>query len=260
MAKKKSASKPVKKPSRTRPATAKSRKPAVSARSAPSKKPTAKARLEALEKKILKDKRTMAELRQSIPPELVSDYAFLAHDGSKVKLSEMFGEHRDLILVHNMGRGCAYCTMWADGFTGLVKHLEDRAGFAVVSKDDVAIQREFFQGRGWNFKMYSSVGSTFNRDMGYETEKGGQQPGVSAFQRDTEGRIFRTGQTSFGPGDDFCAVWPMLDLLRDGPAGWAPKFEYLFPLKRGLSSSIPSLAGTGLACIPSDSRDLREKD
>ena len=226
MTKKKVTAKPVKKPGRTRPATAKSRKSADPAKSAPSKRRTARARLEALEKKIRKDKQTLAELRRSIPPEQVSNYSFHAHDGSEVKLSAMFGERSDLILVHNMGRGCAYCTMWADGFTGLVKHLENRAGFVVVSKDDIAVQREFFQNRGWNFKMYSSWGSTFNRDMGCETEKGGQQSGVSAFHKDAEGRIFRSGHTSFGPGDDFCAVWPMLDLLRDGPAGWAPKFMY----------------------------------
>jgi predicted dithiol-disulfide oxidoreductase (DUF899 family) len=74
--------------------------------------------------------------------------------------------------------------------------------------------------------MFSSNGTSFNRDMGYENEKGGQMPGMSAFHKDESGRIFRTGTTLFGPGDDFCAVWPMLDLLKDGPAGWQPKYQY----------------------------------
>ena len=227
MVKRKSAPSSARKPSAKKATKAKGRRSATAASSRPSKKPTtAEARVAALEKKLRLLKQELAALRQSMAPQPVSDYTLRAHDGSDVRLSEMFGAHDDLILVHNMGRGCSYCTMWADGFNGLTKHLENRAGFVVVSKDDVAVQREFYQNRGWVFKMYSSNGTSFNRDMGFETADGKQQPGVSAFHRDAEGRIVRTGHTSFGPGDDFCAVWPMLDLLKDGPGGWGPKFSY----------------------------------
>lgn len=205
---------------------AKARKPAAGRMAAASKSMTPTDRVEALERKILKDKQKLVQLRRQVPPEEVQDCVLRAHDGSEVRLSDMFGSHRDLVLVHNMGKGCAYCTLWADGFTGLTKHLENRAGFVVVSKDEVSVQREFHQSRGWNFKMYSSHGTTFNRDMGYETEAGKQQPGVSAFHKDASGKIVRTGHTSFGPGDDFCAVWPMLDLLKEGAAGWSPKYAY----------------------------------
>jgi predicted dithiol-disulfide oxidoreductase (DUF899 family) len=226
MAKRKPTAKPVKKQSQARSAKAKARKPAAARKIAPANKLTAKARVEALEKKILKEKRQLTDLRRSLSPEAASDYALRTHDGSEIRLSEMFGAHSDLILVHNMGKGCPYCTLWADGFTGLVKHLENRVGFVVVSKDEVATQREFYESRGWNFRMYSSHGTSFNRDMRFETESGKQQPGVSAFHKDADGRIFRTGYTYFGPGDDFCAIWPMLDLLKSGPAGWEPKFTY----------------------------------
>jgi predicted dithiol-disulfide oxidoreductase (DUF899 family) len=185
-----------------------------------------RAEIQALEKKILEKKKRLTELRRSAPPEEVADYRFLAHDDSEVSLIDLFGPHDDLILVHNMGKACPYCTLWADGFVGLTKHLENRAGFVVVSKDEVATQREFYRSRGWNFRMYSSHGSTFNSDMGFEDENGGQQPGVSAFYKDSTGKVYRTACTSFGPGDDFCAVWPMFDLLKDGPAGWSPKYSY----------------------------------
>lgn len=185
-----------------------------------------KEKIRELEEKILKKKIKLAKLRRSLPPEDVADYVFTAHDGLEIKLSDMFGSHRDLILVHNMGKSCPYCTLWADGFIGLTAHLENRAGFAVVSKDEVAIQREFYQSRGWNFKMYSSYGSTFNRDMGFEDDKGKQQPGVSAFYKDDDGKIYRMSSTSFGPGDDFCAAWHLFDLLKDGPADWAPRYSY----------------------------------
>jgi len=184
------------------------------------------ATIKALEQRIQKEKKQLVALRKKLPLQPVQDYVFKAHDGSEIRLSQMFGSKSDLILVHNMGRGCRYCTLWADGFTGFTKHLENRAGFVVISKNPVEVQREFYAGRGWNFKMYSSAETTFNRDMGYENEQGGQMPGVSAFYKDEAGQIFRTGTTWFGPGDDFCAVWPLLDLLKDGPNGWEPKYEY----------------------------------
>jgi hypothetical protein len=31
---------------------------------------------------------------------------------------------------------------------------------------------------------------------------------------------------SFEPGDDFCALWHILDLLAGGAGDWAPKFSY----------------------------------
>ncbi len=203
--------------------------PAVKKRSAASKRPkqmNLSDKIRAMEEKILNEKKELTELRKKVAPEPVPEYIFKTHDGSEIKLSELFGNHRDLILVHNMGKRCPYCTLWADGFTGVTQHLENRAGFVVISKDDVETQRDFYQSRGWNFKMYSSHGSTFNRDMKFETEEGSQLPGVSAFFKDDDGRIFRAGYTNFGPGDDFCGLWHMLDLLKDGADGWEPQFEY----------------------------------
>jgi predicted dithiol-disulfide oxidoreductase (DUF899 family) len=229
----KKVAKPMKKMAKGAKKLMKAKKPAAKKRvaSAPKAKPMAKAlplgqQIEALEKQIYEGKKQLSSLRKKLPLEEVGDYVFKAHDGSEVKLTEMFDAHNDLILVHNMGRGCKYCTLWADGFTGFTKHLENRAGFVVISKDDVEIQKDFYQGRGWNFKMYSSFGTTFNKDMKFENETGGQMPGVSAFHKDESGKIYRTGYTWFGPGDDFCAVWPMLDLLKDGQAGWEPQYSY----------------------------------
>ena len=196
-------------------------------RTAPKPKaPSVGQRMAALEEKILADKKELAALRKKKAPVEVQDYIFKKHDGSEIRLSEMFGPHPDLVLVHNMGKGCPYCTLWADGFVGLTKHQENRAGFVVISKDPFDVQRDFYNSRNWNFKMFSSRESTFNRDMGYENEKGGQMPGVSAFYKDDNGKIFRVGHTWFGPGDDFCAVWHMFDLLKDGPACWNPKYTY----------------------------------
>ena len=158
--------------------------------------------------------------------ESVEDYQLIGWGNKKVRLSSLFGEKDELILVHNMGRGCPYCTMWADGFNGVLPHLEDRAGFAVVSPDPPSVQQKFATGRGWKFKMLSSKGTPFSVDMGYEKKNGMKVPGVSVFKRDKRGEIFRVSKDIFGPGDDYNIVWHFFDLLPGGSKGWEPQFTY----------------------------------
>jgi predicted dithiol-disulfide oxidoreductase (DUF899 family) len=125
-----------------------------------------------------------------------------------------------------MGRQCPYCTLWADGFNGLVDHLEDRTSFVVVSPDSPEIQKQFAKRRGWKFRMLSGHGSSFIKDMGFESPKRGFMPGVSVFRKDKDGRIFRVAVDQFGPGDDYCTIWHFFDLLPSGSKGWEPKFRY----------------------------------
>ena len=96
--------------------------------------------VEEFEKRIHEEKKKLAQMRQQLPPESVNDYEFTAHDGSKVKLSELFGDRSELLLIHNMGKGCRYCTLWADGFNGVRQHLSNRAAFVLVSPDDYETQ------------------------------------------------------------------------------------------------------------------------
>ncbi|HEY7727437.1 MAG TPA: DUF899 family protein [Candidatus Eisenbacteria bacterium] len=180
--------------------------------------------IELLEESILRDQERLTEMKRAIPPTPVEDYMLQGWDGP-VRLSALFRDRRDLIVVHNMGTGCAYCTLWADGFNGVVPHLEDRAGFAVVSPDPPAVQKEFALGRGWRFRMASGEGSTFIQDMGFRGEKS-WLPGVSTFRRDDRGGIVRVAKAPFGPGDPFAGIWHLFALLRDGAAGWKPKYRY----------------------------------
>lgn len=169
-------------------------------------------------------RREVAELRRRVEPEAVEDYRLAGPDGP-VALSELFDGRDDLLLVHNMGRACRYCTMWADGLSGLHPHLTDRAAFALVSPDPPEVQAALAADRGWPFRMVSDPEGRFSRELGFE-EDGGRLPGVSAFHREADGRIVRTGQDAFGPGDAYNPAWHLFDLLRDGAAGWAPRDAY----------------------------------
>ncbi len=171
----------------------------------------------------------LVKLRRRLPPEPVRDCELRNADGP-VKISEMFGDKEYLILIHNMGAGCSYCTMWADEFNGVVHHLQSRAAFVVVSPDSPRVQQDFARKRGWRFAMYSAEGTTFIKDMGFQREDegfmSGYQPGVSVLHKNEDGTIVRVAKDDFGPGDLYCGAWHLFDLLPDGWGDWGPKFDY----------------------------------
>jgi predicted dithiol-disulfide oxidoreductase (DUF899 family) len=171
-------------------------------------------------------KRKVAELRRQRPREEIKDYRLRDIEGRGASLSSLFGDQNRLILIHNMGRNCSYCSMWADGFTGLLPHLNSRAAFALTSPDKPEAQKEFVQSRGWNFPVYSTAGTSFTADMGFDDEKEGLMPGISVFTKETDGKIYRVSRAEIGPGDNFCAVWHFFDLLPEGIDGWEPQLSY----------------------------------
>jgi len=182
------------------------------------------ARLAAYRSQIAELRQKMREAQASVEPEPVRDYEFATPEGS-VRLSQLFGGKQDLFVIHNMGRSCPHCTLWADGFNGLYPHIADRAAFVVSSPDAPDVQRRFAADRGWRFPMVSHQGSSFAADMGYHSAKDGWLPGVSVLRRGGE-RILRVADTGFEPSDDFCSLWHLFDLLPEGAAGWRAKFSY----------------------------------
>ena len=144
--------------------------------------------------------------------ETAQDYRF-ADAGGAVALSDLFGDKDELVLVHNMGASCPYCTMWADGYSGVTSYVEERAAFVVASPDAPAAQQETAKSRGWKFRMVSSQGSPFFGDMGFEDGKGKPFPGVSTFRKRGDGSIEHLASAQFGPGDKFCSVFSFFNLL-----------------------------------------------
>jgi len=180
---------------------------------------SAAAEVEAAKKKLAQAYRDAAQMT-------VPDVTLRATDGSDVKLSDLFGDHTDLILVHNMGKGCRWCTLWADGFRGSADHIRSRAAFALVSPDAPEDARAFAESRGWNFPVVSYADSDLAKTLGFEPEPGMYYPGFSALHKADDGTITRTGMSHFGPGDDFCPVWPFFDQLKDGQNNWEPQYSY----------------------------------
>lgn len=181
------------------------------------------------EQRVRAEMEKLFQLHKSRPAATVQDYPFATATGP-VKLSDLFGGKRELILIHNMGKSCAYCTLWADGINGFTEHFENRAGFVLINNDSVEEQSAFAKSRGWKFKTASAKGTSFSKDMGFMDEETKRpQPGTSIYTKMPDGTIQHRTRAGFGPGDVFCSIWSFLDLLpTDLPAvkAWAPKFSY----------------------------------
>lgn len=183
----------------------------------------------AIEKQISELKQKAKELLKELPPEEVQNYELKNLDGSSISMQDLFGDKEELILIHNMGPGCPYCTLWADGLTGFTAYFNDRCAFWLETDKDAANLKTFAVKRNWNFNVVSSEGSTLKLDLGYQVIKDGKKdnwPGFSTFFK-KDGKIFRHATAPFGPGDEYCAVWPMFDRLKNGVNGWQPKFNSL---------------------------------
>nr|MDQ3024332.1 DUF899 domain-containing protein [bacterium] len=99
-----------------------------------------KAEMQAREAQLSALRAELLELKRSATMP-VRDYALAGFDGNTVKLSDAFDGRDQLVLVHNMGFRCPYCTMWADGFNGLYRYVQRRAAFVLVSNDEPEKQK-----------------------------------------------------------------------------------------------------------------------
>lgn len=178
------------------------------------------------EKELIKVKRELLDLRKQHPGFSVHDYTLTSTQGKEVSLSQLFQDKNELIVIHNMGKSCAYCTLWADGFNGFANHFESRAAFVLTSPDDDQTLAEFKQQRNWHFECVSTKGTTFKEDLGFKDEKGYVLPGVSILLKEEDGSIKHYTKAAFGPGDDYCSIWSLFDLLPDESKDWRPRLNY----------------------------------
>lgn len=178
---------------------------------------------EKLELEIMEKSQTLAALRQAEEGTEVPNYTFKTLDG-EIALADLFRGREQLLMIHNMGQACRYCTLWADGINGVLDHLEDTMAVTFVSKDPPAIQRRMALDRGWKFTMASHGGGAYMTERctmaGYDN-----CPGAAVYER-TDGKIVARGRTAFGPGDLYSPVWHFLSLAGIGTSEWTPQFHY----------------------------------
>jgi predicted dithiol-disulfide oxidoreductase (DUF899 family) len=177
--------------------------------------------IEALEKEMVELSERIFAARARAEPELFSDFTFETAVGTQ-SLTELFGDKSELVLIHNMGKTCPYCTMWADNLEGSKRHIESRCALVLVSPDPADVQAKLAAARGWTFRMATDATKEFTSAMGFWSEGEGWWPGVSTFRKNDDGTIVRTGKAIFGPGDSFCPAWHFFRLLGIGESDWTP--------------------------------------
>lgn len=182
--------------------------------------------IQTLEQQIFELTARLNELRKQAPVTPVRNYEFSTLAGPATLL-DLFGGSNRLLMIHNMGQGCRYCTLWADGFNGFVDHLESALAVVLVSKDAPALQRQFANSRGWRFRLASHGGGAYMKEQSIEPG-GSNTPGAVMYVREGE-KIFRKNACVFGPGDIYCSMWNLLGLAGLGEAEWTPQFRYWRP-------------------------------
>ncbi len=112
----------------------------------------------------------MSRLQRSLPWERVTkEYSFDGPAGRQ-SLADLFEERSQLVVYHFMFHpddkaGCPHCSLRADGFAGIIPHLNQRdVTMVVVSRAPFAKLAEYQRRMGWQFKWVSSLGSDFNFD------------------------------------------------------------------------------------------------
>ena len=163
------------------------------------------------------------ELRKSNTGDPVRNYTFTTAEG-ETTLLDLFGDKDKLLVIHNMGQGCRYCTLWGDGFNGFLPHLESALSVVLVSKDAPDVQRQFANARGWRFRLASHGGGDYISEQTV-VEGMDNMPGAVVYGRDGD-TITRMNACVFGPGDIFCSMWGLLGLAGMGEADWTPQFNY----------------------------------
>jgi predicted dithiol-disulfide oxidoreductase (DUF899 family) len=193
----------------------------------------------------LRDQRErVAELRRSLPSDhVVDDQVFReVRDGqlAEVRLSELFeAGDQPLILLHFMyGKSqtspCPMCTSWADGYDGVIPHLEQRASFILFIAGDPGAFGEYARSRGWkNIRIVSAGDSGIKRELGFETEEGGQNPGLSVIERAADGSLHHfysqsavLGEHGFRGMDLLNPLWHFFDSLPEGRGDFMPRKSY----------------------------------
>jgi predicted dithiol-disulfide oxidoreductase (DUF899 family) len=186
----------------------------------------------------------VAAARRALPPgPLLDDYRFEEEtaDGRHLRprLVELFGEHRTLVVYHLMfprgaASACPMCSMWVDGLQGVHRHLAQHTALAVVAGAAAPELRAWGRARGWHdLRLLSCGETTFNRDLGAETDAGEPRPAFSVLTLEgADVRFFYTVHASFPPDgaergiDLMSPVWQVLDLLPQGRGGWYAGNDY----------------------------------
>ena len=201
------------------------------------------ARLKLLEreKEMSKLRDDLSRMRRDLPwVQIEKEYLFDGPQGRE-SLADLFDGRHQLIVYHFMfdpewDEGCKSCSLIADHYEPAIVHLAARdVTLVTVSRAPLEKLVAFQRRMGWDFKWLSSANSDFNwdfhvsftpeqlkaGDIYYNYRQGAgfpvaEAPGMSAFFKDDEDRVFHTYSTYARGLDMFLGVYHLLDIVPRG--------------------------------------------
>jgi predicted dithiol-disulfide oxidoreductase (DUF899 family) len=192
----------------------------------------------------------VAQRRRALPVggKVTGDYVFDSPAGP-VTFAELFATGKETLYLYNfmfirgerglpLEAACPSCTSAIDVMDGAFRHLLDRIDVAVVAKAPIEQFAAWGRERGWRFApLYSSSGTTFNRDYNAESDEGDQLPIAHVFTRSDGAVHHRWSSELFAAGSDpgqhprhvdyMWPIWKVLDLTPEGRGtDWNPRYGY----------------------------------
>lgn len=152
------------------------------------------ARLELLEaeKELTRRSDELAQQRQALPWVRVDkNYRFETDDGT-ASLADLFRGRSQLLVYHFMfgpdyEAGCPSCSAIADGFNGVVVHLENHdVAMTAVSRAPLDRLQAYKRRMGWTFPWASSFDSAFNQDFSVWFTEEQQRKGLIEYNYQSE--------------------------------------------------------------------------
>jgi predicted dithiol-disulfide oxidoreductase (DUF899 family) len=158
------------------------------------------------EKELTRKSDELARRRQELPwVPVTKEYRFDTEKGP-ANLRDLFGGRSQLIVYHFMfgpdyKQGCPSCSTIADGFNGVVVHLENHdVSLMAVSSAPQSKLREFKQRMGWTFPWATST-SDFNFDFNVKFTEEQQREGTIDynFRREKKWTLRQESADNGGP-------------------------------------------------------------
>lgn len=191
----------------------------------------------------------VAAKRRALPPGPPVDPAtpLTTAAGKPVTLGALLGRHRTLLTYNLMYAAdwiqpCPMCCMWVDSIDALAPHLTDRTAVAVMAPASPGQLAAVAKRRGWQWiQVVSTQPGELTAQLGLARPGGGLEPAVTSYAKDGHGvlRVHWHGTADLrDPGDrnaepyqgadgedprgvdQYCATWPLLDLLPGGRGDW----------------------------------------
>ncbi|MDX0422391.1 DUF899 domain-containing protein [Sinorhizobium medicae] len=165
----------------------------------------------AAEKDLTRRSDELARWRRELPWVRIDQAYRFETDEGEASLRDLFKGRSQLLVYHFMfgpdyTAGCPSCSAIADGFNGIVPHLENHdLAFYAVSRAPLAKLTAYKQRLGWSFPWAASNDGEFNRDFCVWFTEQQQREGGIEYNFRREPPLLEPGE-SRGPAAEIAAM------------------------------------------------------